>query len=88
MRSSNGTSYQLSGPAYAPTLVLIHGLGLDLRLWDALLPRLPTRTLRLDLPAGAGLEGRRVDVECVAEHADMLTDRRPANSSRQNVRAK
>lgn len=39
----------LSGPATAPPLVLIHGLGLDLRLWDALLPRLPTRTLRLDL---------------------------------------
>lgn len=39
----------LSGPATAPPLVLIHGLGLDLRLWDALLPHLPTRTLRLDL---------------------------------------
>lgn len=40
---------QLSGPPDAPALVLIHGLGQDLRLWDALLPRLPTRTLRLDL---------------------------------------
>ena len=40
---------QLSGPLNAPPLVLIHGLGLDLRLWDAILPRLPTRTLRLDL---------------------------------------
>lgn len=39
----------LTGPPTAPPLVLIHGLGLDLRLWDALLPRLPTRTLRLDL---------------------------------------
>ena len=39
----------LSGPAAAPPLVLIHGLGLDLHLWDALLPRLRTRTLRLDL---------------------------------------
>ncbi len=40
---------ELSGPATAPPLVLIHGLGLDLRLWDALLPHLHTRTLRLDL---------------------------------------
>jgi 3-oxoadipate enol-lactonase len=39
----------LSGLPKAPPLVLIHGLGLDLRLWDALLPHLPTRTLRLDL---------------------------------------
>ena len=40
---------ELSGPATAPPLVLIHGLGLDHRLWDALLPHLRTRTLRLDL---------------------------------------
>lgn len=39
----------LSGPVSAPTLVLIHGLGLDLHLWDALLPHLRNRTLRLDL---------------------------------------
>ena len=40
---------ELTGPEAAPPLVLIHGLGLDLTLWDALLPHLPTRTLRLDL---------------------------------------
>ncbi len=34
---------ELSGPANAPPLVLIHGLGLDHRLWDALLPRVPAR---------------------------------------------
>jgi 3-oxoadipate enol-lactonase len=39
----------LSGPSHAAPLVLIHGLGLDLRLWDALLPHLPGRILRLDL---------------------------------------
>jgi 3-oxoadipate enol-lactonase len=40
---------QLSGPPNAPPLVLIHGLGLDLRLWDVLLPHLTCRTLRIDL---------------------------------------
>ncbi|MCU0828351.1 MAG: alpha/beta hydrolase [Tabrizicola sp.] len=38
---------ELTGPATAPPLVLIHGLGQDLHLWDGL--TLPTRTLRLDL---------------------------------------
>ena len=40
----------LTGPETAPPLVLIHGLGLDLRVWDALLPHLKSlRILRLDL---------------------------------------
>jgi 3-oxoadipate enol-lactonase len=39
----------LTGPATAPPLVLIHGLGQDLSLWDALLPHLRNRILRLDL---------------------------------------
>jgi 3-oxoadipate enol-lactonase len=40
----------LTGPLAAPPLVLIHGLGLDARVWDALIPRLPgQRILRLDL---------------------------------------
>jgi 3-oxoadipate enol-lactonase len=41
---------EITGPADAPPLVLIHGLGLNLRLWDVLLPHLSRhRTLRLDL---------------------------------------
>lgn len=41
---------RLSGPEIAPPLVLIHGLGLDLRVWDNLLPDLSDlRILRLDL---------------------------------------
>lgn len=47
-------SADLTGPATARPLVLIHGLGLDLRLWDALLPLLPTRSLRLDLRGHGG----------------------------------
>ena len=40
MRSSNGTSYELSGPGYAPTLVLIHGLGLNRLIWEKYVKRL------------------------------------------------
>jgi 3-oxoadipate enol-lactonase len=41
---------ELSGLADAPPVVLIHGLGLDLTIWDALLPYLSRhRILRLDL---------------------------------------
>jgi 3-oxoadipate enol-lactonase len=44
-----GLNADLTGPAAAPPLVLIHGLGLDLTLWDALLPQLHARVLRYDL---------------------------------------
>lgn len=45
----------LDGPADGAPLVLIHALGLDLTLWDDLIPRLPgLRILRIDL-RGHGL---------------------------------
>lgn len=51
---------ELTGPADAPPLVLIHGLGLDLRLWDALVPRLKgLRLLRLDLRGHGGSDTPR-----------------------------
>lgn len=41
---------QLTGPQTAPPVVLIHGLGLDSRIWDSLAPLLPRhRVLRIDL---------------------------------------
>lgn len=67
----------LTGPANAPPLVLIQGLGLDLALWDALLPLLPTRTLRLDLrgqgasdtpPAPYAMGALIRDVERLMDH--------------------
>ncbi|MBA3910864.1 MAG: 3-oxoadipate enol-lactonase [Rhodobacter sp.] len=46
---------EVSGPDTAPPLVLVHGLGTDLTVWDAILPALAAhRTLRLDL-RGHGL---------------------------------
>ena len=48
--------YRLDGPEDGAPLVLIHALGTDLRLWDALIPLLPQglRVLRYDL-RGHGL---------------------------------
>ena len=41
---------KLTGPPDAPPVVLIHGMGLDLRLWEAVIPHLSRqRVLRLDL---------------------------------------
>ncbi|WP_370692950.1 3-oxoadipate enol-lactonase [Pseudotabrizicola sp.] len=46
---------ELSGPANAPPVVLLHGLGTSLRLWDAVVARLPGhRILRMDM-RGHGL---------------------------------
>jgi 3-oxoadipate enol-lactonase len=46
---------ELTGPETAPPLVLIQGLGLDLSLWDNVLPRFSLyRSLRIDLRGHGG----------------------------------
>ena len=47
---------RIDGPQDGPPLVLIHALGTDLTIWDALLPLLPPglRVLRLDLRGHGG----------------------------------
>ncbi len=42
-RSPQGTVYEVSGPAAAPAVVLIHGLGLNRRIWQGHLPALTAR---------------------------------------------
>lgn len=69
---------ELSGPATAPPVILIHSLGLDLSQWDAVLPHLSRhRTLRLDLrghgasdtPAAPYAMGTLIrDVERLMQH--------------------
>ncbi|EYD72221.1 3-oxoadipate enol-lactonase [Limimaricola hongkongensis] len=47
---------RIEGPEGAPALVLAHGLGMDMTLWDAVLPLLPgdVRVLRYDLRGHGG----------------------------------
>jgi len=69
---------ELSGPDEAPPVILIHGLGLGLSLWDGILPALAhLRVLTLDLrghglsdcpPAPYALGGLIRDVERLADH--------------------
>jgi 3-oxoadipate enol-lactonase len=68
---------ELTGPTTAPPLVLLHGMGQDLTLWDTVLPHLPNRTLRLDLrghgasdtpPAPCALGTLIRDVERLIDH--------------------
>lgn len=69
---------RVSGPPSAPPLVLVHGLGLDGRLWQSLAPLLPGhRVLRLDLrghgasdtPSAPYAMGAMIrDVERLMEH--------------------
>jgi 3-oxoadipate enol-lactonase len=68
----------LTGPVAAPPLVLIHGLGLDARVWDGLAPLLSRhRLLRLDLrghgasdtpPAPYAMGALIRDVERLMDH--------------------
>ncbi len=43
IRTSNGTAYDLHGPADAPVIVLVHGLGLTRATWEGHVPALAKR---------------------------------------------
>ncbi len=69
---------QDTGPSDGPALVLLHALGTDLRLWDAILPYIPDalRVVRIDMrghglsdcPPGPYKMGRLIaDVETVLD---------------------
>ncbi|MGB3147618.1 MAG: alpha/beta hydrolase [Paracoccaceae bacterium] len=69
------TSYELTGPASAPTVVLIHGLGLNRACWQWLIPDLSRRyrVLSYDL-LGHGKSGAPPPRPTLRTLADQLAD--------------
>lgn len=67
---------RVDGPAAAPAVVFANSLGTDLRLWDAVLPLLPSiRAIRFD-KRGHGLSDRggAVSIDDLAEDAAALIE--------------
>ena len=75
-------NYRLDGAAAGPVLVLTHGLGTDLTLWDDLVPLLPPdlRVLRYDhrghgksdVPSPPYAMGALIrDAECLLDHLNI-----------------
>ncbi|MGP1396310.1 MAG: 3-oxoadipate enol-lactonase [Inquilinaceae bacterium] len=68
----NGVTLNVAvgGPEEAPVMVFVNALGTDLRLWDALLPRLdgPLRTIRYDM-RGHGLSDAPPPPYRIDDHA-------------------
>ncbi len=76
--SQAGTAYQLSGDKAAPTIVLIHGLGLHHEIWNAYLPALEQhyQVLNYDL-LGHGQSAKppkQLNLSVFAEQLRMLLD--------------
>lgn len=77
-RSKTGTSYDLTGPAGAPVLVLVHGLGLTRATWDAFVPAFAAhyRVLSYDLPGHgeSDLPQKVPSLSVLADHLLALLD--------------
>jgi len=73
MPTLDGTVYDISGPADAPAVALIHGLGLTRRTWDGLLPALASRyrVLTYDL-FGHGESTEPPETPSLALYAEQL----------------
>jgi len=72
--ATDGTAYTLSGPADAPVLALVHGLGLSSKLWDAHMPAYANfRVLNYDL-YGHGCSGPTPTTASLTLYAKQLAD--------------
>lgn len=76
--SHKGTAYELTGPENAPTLVLIHGIGLSRQMWNSHIPTLTEhfRVLSYDL-CGHGeslLPEGALDLKALSEQLGGLLD--------------
>ena len=73
-RASDGTAYDLTGPAEAPVLALIHGLGLCRHVWDGMLPDFANyRVLNYDL-YGHGNSAPPPETASLTVYSDQLAD--------------
>ena len=72
-RSKTGTGYELTGPAGAPVVVLVHGLGLTRATWDGFVPVLAQdyRVLTYDL-CGHGQSALPLAVPSLTVLSDQL----------------
>ncbi len=72
-RTKEGTAYDVCGPADAPVLVLIHGLGVTREMWEAHLPAFSAehRVLRYDL-AGHGESAAPVEAPSLTLYSEQL----------------
>ena len=77
-RSTNGTSYDLTGPIGAPVLVLVHGLGLTRATWAAFVPAFAAhyRVLSYDLPGhgDSALPQDRPSLTTLSDHLTAVLD--------------
>ena len=75
---AEGTAYDLAGPADAPVVVLIHGLGLTRRTWDDFIPDLARsyRVLCYDLcgHGESGLPAQKPSLTVLADQLRTLLD--------------
>ena len=71
--TDNGTAYELSGPADAPVIALIHGLGLSKALWCEHVPQLTSRyrVLNYDL-YGHGQSAAPPETATLKVYSDQL----------------
>jgi pimeloyl-ACP methyl ester carboxylesterase len=70
----DGTAYELTGPNNAPCVVLIHGLGLSMSLWDAHMPAFKDwRILRYDL-FGHGQTAPATSVGSLTLYSDQIAE--------------
>jgi pimeloyl-ACP methyl ester carboxylesterase len=74
--SSDGPAYDVAGPADAPTIVFIHGLWLNRKMWVPQFERMADefRLIAVDLPGHGGLVGCRFNLADATDTVRQVID--------------